>query len=77
MGVFNDNLGQYDSPISIRDLLQSNKVDMTWMEFVAWSPAVCRELKRQLTRVAKKRVPKASATRPLSTRSGIYGHTES
>lgn len=61
VGMFNDTLGKYDAPISIRELLQKNKVDMTWMDFVAWSPAVCRELKRQLTRVAKKRMPKASA----------------
>lgn len=60
VGMFNETLGRFDSPVSIRQVLQNNKVDMTWMDLVAWSPAVCRELKRLCTRVAKKRVPKAS-----------------
>jgi len=60
-GMFNDQLGKYDSPVSIRAMLQSNKVDMTWMDLVAWSPAVAREIKRLCTRVAKKKMPKAKA----------------
>lgn len=61
VGMFNDTLGRYDSPVSIRQVLQNNKVDMTWMDLVAWSPAVCKELKRLCTRVAKKRMPKVSS----------------
>ena len=58
VGMFNDSLGKYDSPISIRHVLQNNKVDMTWMDLVAWSPAVCKELKRLCTRVSKKKASK-------------------
>jgi hypothetical protein len=58
VGLFNDFLGRCNSPVSIRQVLQSNKVDMTWMDLASWSPAVCRELKRLCTRVAKKRAPK-------------------
>ena len=43
-------------------ILQDNKVDITWMDLLAWSPAVCRKIKRLCTRVAKKRVPKVRAT---------------
>ena len=59
VGMFNDQMGKYDSPISIRYLLQNNKVDITWMDLVAWSPSVAREIKRMCTRVTKKRMPKA------------------
>ena len=67
--MFNDSLGKYDPPISIRHVLQTNKVDMTWMDLVAWSPAVCKELKRLCTRVSKKKIskgkkPKASQPNP-------------
>ena len=58
VGMFNDSLGKYDSPISIRHVLQTNKIDMTWMDLVAWSPAVCKELKRLCTRVSKKKASK-------------------
>ena len=61
VGMFNDLLGKYDSPVSIRYVLQNNKVDMSWMDLMAWSPAACKELKRMCTRVPKKRMPKASA----------------
>jgi hypothetical protein len=44
VGMFNDALGKYDPPISIRHVLQTNKIDMTWMDLVAWTPAVCKEL---------------------------------
>jgi len=59
VGMFNDLAGKYDSPISIREVLQRNKVDISWMDLVAWSPAVCRELKRLCTHVAKKKGSKA------------------
>ena len=58
VGMFNDSLGKYDSPMSIRQMLQRTKVDMSWMDLVAWSPAIGRELKRLCTRVAKKREKK-------------------
>ena len=62
VGQLSDD-GSYDSPISVRQALQSTKIEMTWMDLVAWSPAACRELKRLCTRVPKKRTPKASATK--------------
>jgi hypothetical protein len=57
--MFNDLAGKYDSLISIREVLQRNKVDISWMNLVAWSSVVCRELKRLCTRVAKKKGSKA------------------
>lgn len=64
VGMFNDALGKYDSPVSIREVLQKNKVDITWMELVAWSPQVCRELKRLCTRVPKKKTKPKGAEPP-------------
>jgi hypothetical protein len=58
VGMFNETLGKYDTPISIRQVLKANKVDISWMDLIAWSPGVCREIKRMCTRVAKKRAPK-------------------
>ncbi len=59
VSMFNDTLGRYDSSVSIRKVLQRNKVNISWMDLVAWSPAVCRELKRLCTHVAKKKGSKA------------------
>ena len=37
---FNDLAGKYDSPVSIRYVLQDTRVDVTWIDLVVWSPAV-------------------------------------
>ncbi len=58
VGLFNEGSGSFDSPMSVRAMLQHTKVDMSWMDLVAWSPAIGRELKRLCTRVAKKREKK-------------------
>jgi hypothetical protein len=68
VGMFNDTLGRYDSPVSIRKVLQRNKVNISWMDLVTWSPAVCRELKRLCTHVAKKKGSKAK--QPQQTQPG-------
>ena len=60
-----DKLGKYESPISIRQLLMANKVDMSFLDLVAWSPAVCKELKRLCTRIAKKKNPKPKVQQPM------------
>ena len=57
--MLDDTIGAYDKPLSIRHVLKNNKVNMIWMDYLAWSPAACKELKRLCTRVSKKRVPKA------------------
>ncbi len=36
-----------------------NKVNISFMNLIAWSPAVCKELRRLCTHVAKKRALKA------------------
>jgi len=68
VGMFNDTFGRYDSPVSIHEVLQRNKVDISWMDLVTWSPAVCRELKRLCTRVAKKKGAKSK--QPPQTQQG-------
>ena len=60
LGMFNDTIGSYDKAISVRQMLQGNKIDISWMDLVAWSPQVCKELKRICTRVTKKREKKGS-----------------
>ena len=59
MGMMNESTGAYDKPVSIRQMLKQNKVDISWMDWLAWSPDACKEIKRLCTRVAKKRTPKA------------------
>ena len=59
--MINDNTGFIDKQTSIRQLMKNNKVDMTWMNLCAWSPSVCREMKRLLMRMPKKRVLKRAA----------------
>ena len=61
VGMMDDSTGAYDKPMSIRHVLKNNKIDMTWMDYLAWSPSACKELKRLCTRVSKKRIPKAKS----------------
>lgn len=58
IGMFNEQLGSYDQPVSVRAILQAIKFDISLMDFVAWSPAAGREMKRLVSKVPKKRVPK-------------------
>ena len=58
VGLFDDKLGKYDLPVSVRQVLQNTKVDMSLMDLMAWSPMFVRDLKRNGTRVSKKRVAK-------------------
>ncbi len=60
--MFNDTLGKYDTAIPIRQLMQQHRVDISLMDFVAWSPQACKELKRMCTRVSKKRERKQNAS---------------
>lgn len=50
-----DDFGSFNGPISIRQVLTDNKVNMSFMDLMVWSPAACRELKRLCTRVTKKK----------------------
>ena len=53
--MLDDASDKYDSIISVRQIFQNNKIDLIWMNFIAWSFTVCRKLKRLCTRVTKKR----------------------
>ena len=57
--MLDDTTGAYDKPLSIRRVLKANKIDMTFMDFMAWSPSACKELKRLATRVTKKKTKPA------------------
>ena len=58
VGMYNDAQEKFDAAISIRHVMQQNKIDMTWMDMLAWSPAMCKELKRLCTRVTNRRAKK-------------------
>lgn len=60
--MFNDTLGKYDTAISIRQLMQQHRVDISLMDFITWSPQACKELKRICTKVSKKRERKQNAS---------------
>jgi len=57
--MFNDIIERYDFLISIKEMLQRNKVDISWMNLIIWSSAVCRKLKRLCTHIVKKKKSKA------------------
>ena len=62
VGMFNDALGRFEPVVSVKDVLRVNKIDMTWMDMLAWSPAMCKELKRLCTRVTNKKTKKSGNT---------------
>lgn len=53
--------GVFDKPVSVREVLKRNRVDISLMDQMAWSPSACKELKRLCTRVSRKRQAKAKA----------------
>ena len=53
--ILDDASSKYDSTISIRQIFQNNKIDLIWMNLIAWFLTVCRKFKRFCTRVIKKR----------------------
>lgn len=57
--MLDDTTGAYDKPLSIRRVLKANKIDMIFMDFMAWLPSACKELKRLATRVTKKKTKPA------------------
>jgi hypothetical protein len=59
--MFNETLKKYDIFISIRQVLKTNKVNINWMNLIAWSSEVCREIKRMCTWIVKKRVSKTQS----------------
>ena len=53
-GMFNEQTGGYDQALSIRAILKGTKIDIAMMDFLAWSPAACREMKPLYTKIRKK-----------------------
>ena len=65
VNIINEKTGYIDQQTSIRNLLKSQKIDLTWMDFCAWSPTVCRKIKRLLTRMSNRKKKKKSTAIPV------------
>lgn len=63
-GLIDEISGAFEKLTSVREVLKRNRVDISLMDWMAWSPSACKELKRLCTRVSKKRQtkPKGPAT---------------
>jgi hypothetical protein len=59
--MLNDITKIYDKSLLVRQILKHNKVDISLMNWIAWSSSACKKLKRLCTRVFKKRVKKQSS----------------
>lgn len=60
-GMIDEISGAFDKPLSVREVMKRNRVDISLMDWMAWSPSACKELKRLCTRVSRKRQAKAKA----------------
>ena len=58
INIYNEKKGNYDNAISIRKMFQQHKVDISWMDLIAWSPTVNKKIKRLCIRVSKPRQQK-------------------
>lgn len=56
--LMNDFTKMFDKSVSIRNVLKQNKIDINFMNWIAWSSAACREIKRLCIRIFKKRTKK-------------------
>lgn len=65
-GLFNEQSGRFDQPISVREILQATKVDLSWLDLIAWSPQIAKEFKRLCSKVPKKREPRRKKAEPIS-----------
>lgn len=61
VGMIDEISGAFDKPVSVRKVLKRNRVDISLMNWMAWSPSACKELKRLCNRVSRKRQAKAKA----------------
>lgn len=52
MGQLNDDM-ILENPISARKLVRSNLITISELDLMAWSPTLCNEFKRLLTRKSK------------------------
>ena len=76
--------GTFEGHLSIREHMKSNNITMPLMDFLAWSPAAIRELKRLLTRegklkkarrkIAKGRKARSAQIVKSSLRSNLVSH---
>lgn len=57
-GLIDEISGAFEKPTAVREVLKRNRVDISFMDWMAWSPSAFKELKRLCTRVSKKRQTK-------------------
>lgn len=60
-GMIDETSGAFDKPVLVREILKRNRVDISLMDWMAWSPSACKELKCLCTRVSRKRQAKSKA----------------
>ncbi len=56
-GLLNDDM-VLEKPISARKLLRSNMITISELDLMAWSPTICNEFKRLLTRKSRSKMAK-------------------
>jgi hypothetical protein len=66
VGYLDDSTGNMDKPISIRQLLKTQKLDLTWLDFLQYSPKACSETRRLLTRMSSKKRRKSLKATPAT-----------
>ena len=54
-GLYDDETKTYDKPMSMSRLLRENNISLPIMDFFAWSPAACSDLKSLVIRKTKAR----------------------
>lgn len=56
--MFNDVIEVYDKSVFVWQVLKANKINMSFLDFMAWSPKTCWKMKRLATKITKKRTLK-------------------
>ena len=57
--MMNDNIEVYDKFFFIRNVLKRNKIDINFMNWIAWFFAVCSEFKKLCIKMFRKRIKKS------------------
>ena len=71
--LMNKETGFLNQPMSVQQLLKTQKIDLIWIDFCVWSLTVCQELKRLLTWMSNRKC-KSKATGNTGQNQGQAGN---
>ncbi|KAM5473157.1 hypothetical protein MferCBS49748_000967 [Microsporum ferrugineum] len=68
--------GVEDKPISVRDILEHAKLDISFLDVLSWSPSICQEVKRLSTRRSAKNPKSTNSAKRSKLDPSLHQHSK-